>query len=261
MERSIPSVEQTSHQAAGPLPGADGARAALRFSNREADHRYERKYFLNGVSHREVKLLLDLHPKLFRESFPPRFVNNIYLDSLGLGCYHANLAGVSPRQKYRIRWYGALHQKSAAPVLEIKRKVNLAGDKIRVPLGQWDTSLPITDRAIAHLIERTDGERCVLGQFRDLRCILANRYRRSYFESSDGLFRITIDRAIQFFPFRYARLIVGKVVNEPGVVVEIKYPTSLDIMGEEVARRFPFRISRISKYVRGVEVLRGNFLF
>ena len=222
------------------------------------DLRYERKFFIDRASAREVKFMIKVYPAVFRKLHPPRLVNNIYLESPRMACYQDNIDGISPRAKYRVRWYGETTQKKAAAVLEIKRKANLVGDKLRLPLGSWDATEPIYNSTVAQLVKSGTGE--ATGPLANRRCILANCYRRSYFQSADGGFRLTLDEDVVFRAFRRDRLDERRVVREPATIVEIKYPLANDSRADAVSGYFPFRVARISKYVRGVDLLRQNFL-
>lgn len=226
----------------------------------DEDFRYERKYFLDFLSPSEVELLVKIHPCGFRKSYPDRYINNIYLDTPTFRCYRENEAGITPRMKYRVRWYGDLHQPAAAAVFELKRKFGFLGDKIRFDLGPFDTLRTIAQRGVRELFDAPGDSRPFLGHANGMRCVLVNRYLRRYYATSDGLFRITIDREIQFFPFRAGHSTDRSFVSERAVIVEIKYGREQDVLARRVTENFPFRPTRISKYVYGVDQLRSRHL-
>src|SRR5437879_6346363 len=95
-----------------------------------ANPRYERKFLPQEFALAEVLTLVRRHPAMFREVYPPRFVNNIYLDSPGRSDYHDHVAGVPNRSKTRVRWYGAPSGHIAMPVLEQKVKHGHVGGKL-----------------------------------------------------------------------------------------------------------------------------------
>ena len=68
--------------------------------------RYERKYRIENVDISLINQIVKMHPAGFRKAYPDRSVNNIYLDTPDFETYRANVAGVSERKKYRVRWYG-----------------------------------------------------------------------------------------------------------------------------------------------------------
>ena len=224
----------------------------------DGDWRYERKYFLEFISANDAEILIRLCPRYFRQVHPDRYINNIYLDSPTLRCYWENVDGVSPRFKQRIRWYGALHQDSAAATLEIKRKYNAVGDKIRIPLGAFNSADAINDDGVAALLRSAGSYRPFLSHGVGFKCVLVNRYLRRYYATFDGLFRATIDRELQFYPVESGRRMSNVVVRESAAIVEIKYAREHDILAKEVLEYFPFRPARISKYVHGINLLRSN---
>ena len=84
--------------------------------------RYERKLLPLGYDLFDVLALVGQHPSGFRETYPSRWVNNIYLDSHGLDDYHDHVTGLADRSKSRIRWYGDLSGSIPKPVFERKFK-------------------------------------------------------------------------------------------------------------------------------------------
>ena len=47
------------------------------------DNRYERKFVVEAaeMSLHQVRAAVKLHPAFFRQTYPPRFINNIYLQN------------------------------------------------------------------------------------------------------------------------------------------------------------------------------------
>ena len=97
-------------------------------------YRFERKFLVTDLDPREVASLVGLLPGLFREVYPPRSVNNIYLDTADAMHYRHNLDGLADRVKVRVRWYGELLGTVARPVLELKIKRGLLGRKEAFPV-------------------------------------------------------------------------------------------------------------------------------
>lgn len=224
----------------------------------DGDWRYERKYFLETISAEEADLLVRNCPRYFRKCHPDRYINNIYLDSETLRCFWENLDGVSPRFKQRVRWYGDLYQDNAEPVLEIKRKYNAVGDKIRVPLRPFDSANEMDDDGVARLLSSAGSGRPCMSHGIGFRCRLVNRYLRSYYATFDGLFRATVDRELQFYPLRGGGGLGEVAVHASATIVEIKYARDHDVLAREILESFPFRPARISKYVYGISLLRSK---
>lgn len=227
-------------------------------SDSDGDWRYERKYLLEYISAQDVEVLIRLCPRYFRQVHPDRYINNIYLDSETLRCYWENLDGVSPRFKQRIRWYGDLHNDNAQATLEIKRKYNAVGDKIRVPLGSFNSNEAINDDGVADLLRRAGSDRPFLSHGVGFKCVLVNRYLRRYYATFDGLFRATIDRELQFYPVEGGRRMSQVAVHENAAILEIKYARDHDTLAKEILEYLPYRPARISKYVHGINLLRGS---
>jgi len=224
----------------------------------DGDWRYERKYFLDSISAEDTELMIRLCPHYFRQVHPDRYINNIYLDSATLRCYWENLDGVSPRFKQRIRWYGDLHQDNAAATLEIKRKYNAVGDKIRVPLGAFNTSNDITNDGVYSLLKSAGSDRPFRSHGDGFRCTLVNRYLRRYYATFDSLFRATIDRELQYYPLEGGQRKKGLIVREKATILEIKYAKDHESIAREILQSLPYRPARISKYVHGINMLRAH---
>ena len=86
--------------------------------------------------------------------------------------------------------------------------------------------------------------------------VLLNRYRRSYFLSADGRFRLTVDSQLEFRPVgRLESPRLARALERDTVVVELKYDADLDLEAERIASAFPFRVTKSSKYAAGIERL------
>jgi len=181
------------------------------------------------------------HPASFVQEFPDRQVNNIYLDDPGLRFFHENIAGVSERKKYRIRWYGDRFTDMVQPVLEIKIKENQLGTKKSVKIQPFSID-EIKDN-VEYLI-RSD---LIPPQ---LTAVSSNSYLRSYYISIDKRFRITIDRILTFGTFLYD-MGIPKLATEE-IVIELKYDFEQESEADHIRQYLPFQRTRFSKYVYGI---------
>ena len=68
-------------------------------------YRYERKFLIAAMDAAQARSILLRHRALFGEPYPPRYVNNIYLDTYEFDNYGDNLMGATERLKVRVRWY------------------------------------------------------------------------------------------------------------------------------------------------------------
>jgi hypothetical protein len=215
--------------------------------------RYERKFVIFDLGVAEMEALIRFHPAVFREIYHARYVNNVYFDTPSLDHYHANVRGIADRVKCRIRWYGKPTGPIAMPVLELKRKHGLLGTKESHPLQPFD----LDDRFDARLVlEKSDLTPKLRFELASLRPMLMNRYRRRYFLSHDGKYRLTLDSELAY------RTVGPGVARFPAwlpgdgrVIVELKFAVGGEEGASRIATRFPFRLTRSSKYVLGIEAL------
>lgn len=207
--------------------------------------RFERKYRIENLTLSEVKQILHLHPVSFRKLHPDRQINNIYFDSPGLLTYHQNLSGVGYRKKYRIRWYGEDPKIVRKPKFEIKIKKNELGEKETFKVGKFslDRLEPITKE-----INRLNPDGAMLMP------VLLNSYARAYLISSDGRFRATIDHHMYYHSLINRAPFSRYYFGDPAIILEIKYKADTDALLSQVTQHLPFRQSKHSKYVTGVEM-------
>lgn len=216
--------------------------------------RYERKFLVDQLDARQVQALIRLHPSLFYEPYPPRYVNNLYLDTIGLENYFDNVSGVGERRKVRIRWYGDLFQSVEKPMLEFKIKSGLVGSKHIYPFAPFTLDDRFCHRYFQDILSRTDLPGQVWHYMRELNVVLCNRYYRWYFATTDRRFRLTVDAEMTFFQVRKTNnRFVHKHVDQRHVVVELKYQKPHDIEADCVSGFFPFSVTKNSKYVTGIE--------
>ena len=216
--------------------------------------RYERKFYISKMDAKEVECLIKIHPSAFSEIFHERFVNNIYLDSVGLKHYFDNIDGNNRRYKIRFRWYGNLLGHVGNPVLEVKVKENLVGFKLRYPFGSFEVGPELSMEEIGKVCKHAGLPDAMNEILRGMNFSLLNRYRRKYFLSADKKYRITIDSDLGYYSLaKRGNTFLNKNSDVTGVVVELKYDTTIDDEAKFITHYFPFRLSRMSKYVSGVE--------
>ena len=84
--------------------------------------------------------------------------------------------------------------------------------------------------------------------------VIFNRYKRKYFRSQDKKFRITLDSNLVFYQAEKsfdAHSIPQKRSNAN--ILELKYSSQYDDLVSNISSFFPFRMTKSSKYVSGVE--------
>lgn len=206
--------------------------------------RYEIKYAIDQLDLASIEASILMHPASFSLAFPDRKVNNIYLDTPNLHCFYQNIEGVPRRQKMRLRWYGEIDYPQKKSILELKNK--------DAELG-WKDSFTIANRLI-------DTKEELLIAIAELPVnlgtrvpILHNSYHRKYYESSDGLFRITIDSE-QSFKIPFSNMNAQNIGRYP-IILELKYEAEHAERARDIMDYLPYRQTKNSKYTNGVTEL------
>ncbi|MBN1265997.1 MAG: VTC domain-containing protein [Anaerolineales bacterium] len=220
----------------------------------ERNYRYERKYIVEQMEPAQVRALIMLHPALFTQPYPPRFINNIYLDTPDLKYYEENVSGVKDRRKVRIRWYGDLFGHAAKPTLELKIKDGLVGTKASYIFPAFTFDQAFSNSHYLRLVQDPALPPELSYLLRDHIPVLVNRYYRWYYATTDGHFRVTVDIGMTYFnirslhnPFSYRQK------NRHNFVVELKYGIDQDKAANRIANIFPFSLTKNSKYIQGIE--------
>ncbi|MBN1936288.1 MAG: polyphosphate polymerase domain-containing protein [Anaerolineae bacterium] len=225
--------------------------------------RYERKFLVDQLDAHQIRALIKRHPAMFVQPYPPRYVNNLYLDTADLQNYQDNVSGADERFKVRIRWYGDLFGPIAQPTLEFKLKRGLVGDKHAYSFGSFtlDKGFGVGDyqAALHAAMQHGDGiPPHLLPYLRRLDVVLCNRYRRWYFATRDGRFRLTVDAELTFYGLARARnRFLHRHVDRRTVIVELKYAKSFDTQAQRIAGFLPFSVTKNSKYATGIELMYG----
>ncbi len=222
----------------------------------QSHYRFERKYSTTRYSSHQVEALVNHHPALFREIFHPRSVNNMYWDTIGLGAYFEHTIGSYQRTKTRVRWYGDLYGTTKSPKLELKKKNTNVGYKKRYPLENFHLQAGDLASYLYQEIVQDGVHPEVKQRLASLTPTLINSYKRKYFRSLCGRFRITIDSDVSCYPLLgVASLPVNGIKNSRLVIIELKYSHLDDLLATEIADSLPFTLTRNSKYINGLQLL------
>jgi len=218
--------------------------------------RYEKKFVLENIPMSQIKAYVLRHPAGFRQAYPERTINNVYLDSPGLESFYSHVNGAAQRTKIRIRWYGnSFMSKIPSPLVEKKLKVGLIHYKLSLPASTISLNhnfrKSITD-AILNLVP----DNALKNELASLNPVLFNRYRRMYFIDASGRVRLTLDYQLEFLNLLNCHLFDSQFTKflKPLTIIELKFkPQSLDY-ASDLASKFSFRLSKFSKYVVGVQL-------
>jgi len=221
-----------------------------------ADLRYEVKFAADITDMPVILGWVQTHRCGFKQCHPDRYINNVYLDTPDLMAYEDNASGISDREKVRFRWYGE-HWKPASGTLEVKCRSDSVGwkwnSRVVAPLDlttmTWQQIRDLMRPSIKPELRFLFDTQSIVA--------LVNRYSRKYFVSRDDKIRLTIDRNIQVFPqvgrTRPAIRYPGHKVD--GLIIEVKCAVEHRILAADVLTTIPWRVSRHSKYVVGIESL------
>ena len=223
--------------------------------------RYEFKIPCPPTLALEIETWVRLHPAHWRMSYPPRQVNNIYFDSFDLRDLNANLGGFGRREKLRLRWYGpditrVYRQAGKTAQLELKCKEGLVGWKRIEP---FDGTLALAEQpwpALLTTLRAGLEPRAQLWLDQRAGPTLINHYQRAYYETPDGVLRLTLDTRLRAYDQRGSTRpnLTRPALLPEHMVVEIKCPPDPET-GDRLARvlsTFPVRVDRFSKYLHGM---------
>jgi len=215
--------------------------------------RYEIKMTCDEVYLPEVRAWMQLHPAGFVEAYPPRQVNNVYLDTSEMDCLNDHLDGILDRSKLRFRWYGQ-DPASARGALELKHKSSQVGWKEYSPIPMtFDLTAIAWHDWVQQLRTFAEGNIAACLAWRD-RPTLLNHYRREYYESGDRQVRVTVDRdqAVYEQLGYTSPNLAFRTLAEGRIVIEVKSEPRFSRRVSDVLSSFPLWAEPNSKYVRGM---------
>jgi hypothetical protein len=217
------------------------------------DLRFERKFAIETLTKEELELMIKQHPSVFSEIYHERFVNNIYFDSIDLQNYFDNVNGLDERFKVRIRWYGDLGGEIRSPVLEFKTKHDFNVGKMQYQLKPFMLDGGFSLEKMREIFRFSDLPEIVKEGVLGLEFSLMNRYSRKYFLSADRKFRITLDHDLHSYTLFFgANTFLSRTPEGPGTILELKYSLDDDASADKIVSFFPFRMTKSSKYIAGV---------
>ena len=81
-------------------------------------------------------------------------------------------------------------------------------------------------------------------------------YNRRYFESADHNFRITVDSILEYYNIKLTNNnFINKYIDLESIILELKYNQNFDHEAMNITNGFPFRLTKSSKYINGIEKL------
>ncbi len=220
------------------------------------NYRYERKFAVSNLSFQGIDAIIKNHPVYFKDLFFPRYINNIYFDTQNLTHYSDNAIGKSHRRKYRIRWYNELFGEISTPILEIKIKKGLLGTKKSFPLQSFTLNKKFTSKNIKDIITNSDLPEWVQEDMKALYPTLLNRYKRCYYRDFSKDFRVTVDTDVEYHRINNLNnSFIDYSTDNKNIIVELKYDDNHNQKASRISSKFPFRMTKNSKYVNGIDYL------
>ncbi|MSP90451.1 MAG: VTC domain-containing protein [Myxococcales bacterium] len=222
--------------------------------------RHEVKWLVRAEEGARLAAWVRTHRAGFRSGFADRVVTSVYYDSVVLEDFLANGAGLSLREKVRLRWYGATWTPVQAQ-LEVKGRIDTVGWKASAAMAASLDLHRQTWREITALL-RAAVTGTALQPHIDARPepVLITRYRRSYFLSRDERLRVTIDAdVVAMAQIGRMRPELRQTVHQHRVlVVELKCAAAERDLAGDALRDLPWRTGRHSKYASGVTAWLGE---
>ncbi len=230
----------------------------IHFLKKENNFRYERKFTVpDNFSLKGIEQFIKHNKALFREVFHLRKVNNIYFDTVAYNDYFDNVLGVSDRKKIRIRWYGETFGSIQKPVLEIKIKNGLVGDKWSFKLTPFMLDNSLNNVRLQRVFKDSNLPLPILESVKMVTPTLLNSYSRKYFISADKKFRVTLDFSLVYYKIeKRFNNFNFKPASDENKIVELKYSLKDDSQASSIVTQFPFRLNKNSKYVNGINKIK-----
>jgi len=210
--------------------------------------RYEKKFILSPKELQDFRCWHKCYFYEFKQSFPPRTVNNIYFDSYDFDNFYENLSGHSKRAKCRLRWYG---DNPEVMRFEVKIKKNQLGRKLCKEFDYKEIEPLISNPAqLYNYLKNNIGEE--LRMYLDKTPVpqIINSYHREYYSTEEDV-RLTVDTNLRYSRFKGEITSNSRCWNND-IIVEVKYDMDKADIVLKKLRTFPFRVEKSSKYVNAV---------
>ena len=211
--------------------------------------RYEIKFILNDFELFKLRSWIVSQTR-FKKKYDTRKVNSIYFDDINDSSANDNLAGISFREKYRLRWYNNDFNKILK--FELKKKVNKLNYKEYFDFQLSEKiSSEMTNKEYANIFHKkllNWNSRYTFELFPKIQI----QYSREYYEDINNV-RLTIDNKIRFWKsLDNEKIFYGSYLNYDLNIVEIKFSPDLYGYVSKLLNYTRFLPKRHSKYLIGL---------
>ena len=188
----------------------------------------------------------------FKEKYKPRLVNSIYFDNCFNSSANDNLAGISIREKYRLRWYDNICSEAK---FELKKKENkLNYKKYFILSPSKNKLLDLKNVYFAKLFQKELYSWNNKYSF-ELFPKVQVQYKRKYYEDFNNV-RVTFDNKIKFWQsFENKLPFFGSIFSYDQHIVELKFAPDKFNYVSNLLRKTNFFPKRHSKYLTGLALL------
>ena len=207
-------------------------------------YRIEVKYVLCPLQLQQCDFWLRENGRDFVEKHNTRQISSIYFDTVNFKNYFENIAGLSLRGKYRLRWYG---NDRTLCFLEHKQKTKRFNKKTIHQLTGENLNFQNLSKLHNSIMKQLSASARIEFMYYTTPNAFVS-YKRKYYETKTGC-RLTIDteQRLQNLWQQKELSIQKNIINE--AVVEIKYPNNINKEFISFLKTFPFRPFRNSKYI------------
>ena len=211
------------------------------------DQRLEKKFVYD---HGDVSYKYFLMSGMFKEVYPKRIVNSIYLDTDAYQDVWDNINGFGNRKKIRLRWYNDI--KNSEVFIEEKKKINFVTKKKVQKIGIFKNFENLMDFVNNNEFKKINA---ILNKKINLKKTLLIRYQRNYYELPNKKLRVTVDNDLTIFQ-KYP----SKFIKLDKTIVELKYDVkNSNFVNSFIKNNFlNNRNQKFSKYVNSFLELNNN---
>jgi hypothetical protein len=214
--------------------------------------RYEVKMVAQAAFYSKLRMFMRIDQSALTTLYPARRIQSVYFDTWKNQALEENLAGISHREKVRLRWYGE-DTRGVHGTLERKVRENMLGWKglLDIPVDLDVEGVNRRDFAKSLRPYLTEEWQDVLNK--NLLPVQWIAYDREYYatDAGTGPIRITVDRQLRTCDQRMRRRLSSRFPSPtPDVmIVEAKCAEADYDELKKLMSRFPMQIDRCSKFV------------